>query len=489
MVKQIILTFGVVLLLFSIIIATRTLQFGTPQISVDQIENISMDQHAKAERLGEALSYKTISTPGEPDAPEEFLKFHKFLETTYPRTHRELKRETVSDYSLLYTWQGGDLELKPVLILAHIDVVPVKQDTVTKWTHPPFAGLVADNYIWGRGALDMKQSLIAIMEAVEYLVESGFKPNRTIHLAFGHDEEVGGHGGAAKIAELLKARKVQLAFTLDEGSAIVEGIIPNIAQPVALIGLAEKGRITLELTAHGEGGHGSMPPRRTTAGKLARTIHSLENRQMPAEIRRPFSDMFNYLALEMPFLQRTVVANRWLFNSLLISRLENSRATNAAIRTTTAITMLKGSDAYNVLPTEATAIGTFRILPGDTIEDVKNHVRGIIDNEDITFREISTGASDPSRVSTTDTFGFAVINRTIRQVLPDAVVAPSLVVTGTDSVHYESISENNYRFVPMRVDREDVKRIHGVDERIGIKNYSEIIRFYIQFLRNSASPK
>ena len=490
MVKNIVVGVGISLLLLLVVIVARTLLYGIHQLKVDQMEDIHIDQHAKAKRLGEALSFKTISTLGGPDAPQEFLRFHKFLETTYPRAHSELKRETVNDYSLLYSWQGGgDPKLKPVLILAHMDVVPVKQDTVTKWTHPPFAGVVADDYIWGRGALDMKQSLMAIMEAVEYLISSGFKTNRTIYLAFGHDEEVGGHCGAAKIAELLKARKVQLEFTLDEGSAIVEDIIPNIDRPVALIGLAEKGRVTLELTARGEGGHGSMPPQQTTAGKLARAIHDLETHQMPAEIRRPFSDMFEYLAPEMSFLQRMVVANRWLFNSLLIARLENSRATNAAIRTTTAITMLRGSDAYNVLPTEATAIGTFRILPGDTIDCVKNHVQEVIDNEDITLRVIDTGASNPSRVSATDTFGFAVINRTIRQVLPDAVVAPSLVVTGTDSVHYESISENNYRFVPMRINREDVKRIHGIDERIGIENYLEIIRFYIQFLRNSASPK
>jgi carboxypeptidase PM20D1 len=349
--------------------------------------------------------------------------------------------------------------------------------------------VVAEDYIWGRGALDMKQSLMAVMEAVEYLVDSGFKPNRTIYLAFGHDEEIGGHNGAAKIVELLQARKVQLEYTLDEGSAIVEGIIPNIARPVALIGLAEKGWVALELTAHGEGGHGSMPPEHTAVGRLVRAIHLLETHQMPAEIRRPFSDMFEYLAPEMPFLQRVVVANRWLFDSLLISRLEKSRATNAAIRTTTAITMLKGSDAYNVMPTEATAVGTFRALPGDTNDNVVEHVRNVIDDEDITVKKIGVRAWNPSRVSATDTFGFAAINKAIRQVLPDATIAPSLVVTGTDSKHYGTISENNYRFVPMRVGPEDVKRIHGVDERIGIENYSEIIRFYIQFLRNSARSK
>lgn len=489
MVKQILLGFGVVLLALAIIIAARTLLFGTHQLSVGQIDGINLDHHANAKRLGEALSFKTVSVTNGPVAADEFLEFHKYLEIKYPRTHGELERETVNDYSLLYTWQGSDAKLKPILIMAHMDVVPVKQNTAANWAYPPFSGVVADDYIWGRGALDMKQSLMGVMEAVEYLVDRGFKPNRTIYLAFGHDEEIGGYNGAAKIAELLRARRVQLEFTLDEGSAIVEGIIPNMARPVALVGLAEKGWVTLELTARGEGGHGSMPPKHTAVGRLARAIHLLQTHQMAAGIRRPFSDMFEYLAPEMPFLQRIAVANRWLFDSLLISRLEKSRATNAAIRSTTAMTMLKGSDAYNVLPTEATAVGTFRILPGDTIDSVVEHVRHVIDDEDITVEKTGVRALDPSRVSATDTFGFSAINKAIRQVSPDATVAPSLVVTGTDSKHYQTISENNYRFVPMRVGPEDVKRIHGVDERIGIENYSEIIRFYIQFLRNSAQAK
>ena len=485
MIKVIIVGAGVSLLVLSIFIVARTLLFGTGQLNVTQIEGIYIDQQAKAERLGESLSFKTVSISGGPVATQEFLNFHKFLETTFPNTHTALKRELVNNHSLLYTWQGSDLTLKPMLILAHMDVVPIKEDTVARWTHPPFDGVVDNGYIWGRGALDMKQSLMAIMEAVEYLVINDFKPNRTIYLAYGHDEEIGGHNGAAKIAELLQMRIVQLEFTLDEGSAIVKGIIPNIEEPIALIGLAEKGYVTLELIAHGKGGHGSMPLKHTAVGKIAHAILLLENHQMPAAIRRPFSDMFEYLAPKMPFVQRIAVANRWLFNPLLIFRLEQSAPTNAAIRTTTAITMLKGSDAYNILPAKATAVGTFRILPGDTVDSVAEHVRSVLKDAEVTVKKTGVAGSDPDPVSATDSVGFATINQTIRQVLPDAIVAPSLVVTGTDSGHYREICEYSYRFVPMRVGAEDIRRIHGIDERIGIDNYSEIIRFYIQLLRNS----
>lgn len=484
MIKTLAVFAGTAVLLVSLILVSRTFVFGAPQLNVEQMEDFSIDRHAAAQRLGEALGFRTVSIKGGPVAAGQFLNFHNYLENRYPGTHRELERETVNVYSLLFTWRGSDASLGPVAILAHMDVVPVKQDSEADWTHPPFEGIVTDDHVWGRGALDMKQSLMAVMEAVEYLVDSGFKPKRTIYLAFGHDEEIGGNDGAEKIVERLQERDVHLEFTLDEGSAVVEGIIPNIARPVALIGLAEKGSAILELTARGEGGHGSMPPRHTAVGKLARAVHSIEVQQMPPDIRRPFSDMFEYLAPEMPFLQRLVVANRWLFGPLLISRLEKSRATNAAIRTTTAMTMLKGSDASNVLPTAATAVGTFRLLPGDTVEHLVEHVRSVVDDDKVSIRIAGAGATEPSQVSATDAPGFAAINKAVRQVLPDAIVVPGLVVTGTDSKHYESISNNSYRFVPMRMGPEDIRRIHGIDERIGIENYLEIIRFYIQILRN-----
>ena len=473
------------LILVSAILIVRTLMFGADQTSVDEVTDIRIDQNVAAKRLSEALRIETVSMTKGTNTDKEFIKFHEFLETTFVGAHSELDRETVNGYSLLYTWRGDDPKLKPIMFLAHIDVVPINIDSINQWTHPPFAGTVADNYIWGRGALDMKQSLMALMEAVEHLVDDGFKPNRTVYLAFGHDEETGGHEGAAKIAELLETRNVQLDYTVDEGSAIVEGVIPGMERPVALVGLAEKGHVTLELTASGEGGHGSMPPMPTAVGKLARAIHQLESHPMPAEIRKPFSYTFEYLAPELPFMQRMALANRWLFQPLLIHRLENARSTNAAIRSTGVITMLKGSNAYNVLPTEATAVGNFRILPGDSIESVIKHVRSIANDKDISVEKMETNAADPSRISAIGATGFAAIDKTIRQVFLDVVVAPGLVVTGTDSVHYEAISENNYRFVPMRIGAKDIRRIHGIDERIGIDNYAEIIRFYIQLLRNA----
>ena len=373
--------FGLVtaLFVFLVILATRTVLYGERLDNFAAIAEIGIDQHESAKRLGGALAIRTISQTDEPVAAAAFNAMHQYLENNYPLIHVNLEHEIVNKYSLLYTWKGRNSELEPILLMAHMDVVPLGNGSEQQWVHQPFAGDVSDGYIWGRGALDMKQSLMGIMEAVEYLLQQNFKPERTVYLAFGHDEEIGGHQGAAKIAELLESRNIRLDFTLDEGSAIVQGILPGITTAVALVGMAEKGAVTLKLTASGPGGHGSMPPSNSAIAQLARAVDRLEKNQMPAEIRYPVSAMFEYLAAEMPLSQRVVIANRWLFEPLLITKLEANRATNAAIRTTTAFTVMEAGTAYNVFPTTASALGNFRILPGDSIEMVVDHVDRVVD--------------------------------------------------------------------------------------------------------------
>ncbi len=216
---------AIALLVFLAILATRTYLYGKELDKFAPITDVSIDQQEAAKRLSGALAIKTISRTDVPVAADAFKAMHQYLENTFPLTHENLERETVNEYSLLYTWRGDNLELEPILLMAHMDVVPIAAETVHQWKYPPFSGKVADGFIWGRGALDMKQSLMGIMEAVEYLLVQKLKPDRTVYLAFGHDEEVGGYQGAAKIAELLESRNIKLNFTLDEGSAIVQGIL------------------------------------------------------------------------------------------------------------------------------------------------------------------------------------------------------------------------------------------------------------------------
>ena len=477
---------GVALVVISAVLF-RAASITSRQIHVEPIAPITIDIKRSAKRLAGAIRYKTVSYQDRSKIDSaEFLRFHQYIEQAFPRVHATLTREVVNEHSLLYTWKGSTEELNPIVLMGHMDVVPVDIGLDVDWTYPPFDGRIADGYIWGRGSMDVKLALTAALEAVEMLVAQEFQPRRTVYLAFGHDEEIGGLSGAANIASLLEERGIRVAFTLDEGSAIVKGIVPGVTKPVALVALAEKGYLTLLLTATGEGGHSSRPKHLTAIGKLARAIHRLETNLMPAELRQPAAGIFDYLASEMPLGMRVVVTNRWLFEPILVSRLEKSPATNAIIRTTTAPTLLPGTGTKeNVIPRQASTLVNFRILPGDTVQGVKDRVVHTINDADIKISQYGD-AVKASAVSDQDSPEFQALHRTIRQVYPDTVVAPSLVIGGTDSKHYEKIAENSFRFIPMRLEKEDLKRIHGKDERISIENYGEIIQFYVQLLRNTA---
>lgn len=476
---------SVLVLLFAVLLF-RALRPNSRQIEVAAPPDIALDTTAAAGRLAEAVRFRTIS----PDEPREFdpgalLGLHDFLRTSYPNVHRALIREVVNDHSLLYTWKGTDARQKPILLMAHLDVVPVEPGTEKDWIQPPFSGRIADGHIWGRGSIDDKSSVLGILEAVEFLVGQEFRPSRTVYLAFGHDEESRGHEGAEKIAALLKSRGVALDYLLDEGLVIADGLIPGVTAPVAMIGTAEKGWLTLELTAADTGGHASMPPRHTAIGILATAIHRLEANPMPAALRPPVTQLFACVAPEMSFVRRMVFANLWFFGPLVKHQLARSPATNAAIRTTTAVTVVKGGTRDNVLPKAATAIVNFRILPGQSTATVTEYVRGVIADPRVNIKPVKR--EEPSPVSATDSESFRTLATTIRQIFPKVLVAPGLVVARTDSAHFLAITLTAYRFRPLSLTPADLNRIHGTNERIAIDSYAALIKFYVQLLQNSAS--
>lgn len=495
MIRKILLGIAGLAMVLAAVLTVNTLTYGPPLLpKISQAAAVSVNNAVAAKRLGQAIRFRTISYgANKPVDGQAFQGLHRYLADTFPKVQASLKREIISDYSLLYTWQGSTPSLKPILLAAHLDVVPVQPGSDKNWIHPPFDGVVADGFIWGRGALDDKVSALGILEGVEFLLGSGFTPKRTVYLAFGHDEEVGGPKGAAAIAATLAKRGVRLDFTLDEGLVVAQGILAGVKPPVALIGIAEKGFLTLELTAKVDDdkcGHSSMPPRGTAIAKLARAIHRLETNPMPAMLRTPAAEMFEYLAPEMPIPQRVVLANRWLLESLLLSLLEGGKSTNAMIRTTIVPTILSKSGVKeNVIPCEAKAILNSRILPGDSIDGVIKHVNTIINDSAVSVHPYGDQPTGPSPVSSTKSSGFATLRKTVRQVFPRAVVAPGLVIAGTDSKHYERIADNSYRFLPTRVTSADLSRFHGTNERLAIDNYAEIIRFYVQLLRNSAAEQ
>lgn len=462
----------------------KTATFTSKQVEVAQQDKIAIDRMAVARHLSDAIQIKTISWQDDSKFnPAAFLQLHRYLEKTYPLVHKTMTREKVAGYSLLFTWKGSDPSKKPILLMAHQDVVPIEAGTEGDWTYPGFSGKIADGFVWGRGALDIKNGLVSILDAMENLVRQGFKPERTIYLAFGHDEEIGGKGAAAMSA-LLEKRGVKLEYVVDEGGAIMEGMVPGVKKPVALIGIAEKGYMTLELTVKGEGGHSSMPPAHTSVGILSKAICAIENNPFSADLKGAAEKMFQYVGPEMSFPLNMIMANLWLLEPVLESQLKGSQATNASLRTTAAATMIKGSDKENVLPQKASAMVNFRIIPGETMDSVTEHVRDAIDDERVRIRR-TENSSGPSGVSDVESKEFTAVRATINTLFPDVIVAPYLVLGATDSRHYSNLTDKIFRFIPERMKPEDLERQHGTNERIGIDELADCVRFYMMLVQST----
>lgn len=487
MIKRVLL--GLLMLLIGVagIVLVRTALISYEDIDVEPVEQHAFNAERATERLSEALTYRTISRE-ETEAVEaaEFEAFLAFMERVYPQIYGELEVERVGDYTKLYRWEGRDPELKPGMLIGHYDVVPVESGTEADWTHPPFSGAVADGFVWGRGALDDKAGVLSAMEAVEFLLETGFTPRRTLYLAAHHDEEVGGRDGAAQVAALLEARGVELAFLVDEGLPVAEQVMEGITTPLALVGVAEKGFLNLELSIVRQGGHSSMPSEQTTIADLATAMHRLNEHPMPGRFGDLMQQTFAPLAPELPFLYRTGLANLWLFRPLIERQLSTIPHTNAALRSTAAPTIFRAGVKENVLPARASAIVNFRIHPSDTVADIEAHVRHVIANDDIRIRRLPR-ARNPSVVSDTDAKPFQELRRSITEVFPGVPVAPSLFIATSDARHFRKLTDNIYRFRAIRARPSDQSRIHGTDERIGVDNYLEMVQFQIQLLLNTTS--
>lgn len=476
-------------LLLAVIVATcgiRVALLPGPAEPGTAAPPIALDEAGAVERMAGALRIPTISH-GEPERndPAQFDALADYLRRSFPRTHAALKREPVGK-SLLFTWAGRDPGAAPLLLLAHMDVVPVEPGTEPNWTHPPFGGVVADGVIWGRGARDDKSSVLALLESTEWLLAQGFQPSRTVYLAFGHDEEIGGTDGAKQVAALLRSRGVTNADLLDEGSAVLAGgIVPGVQRPVAAIMAAEKGYFTIRMTTRAEGGHSSRPPPVTAISRLAQAVARVQQNPLPTRLVSPVTDMFDRLAPEMPLGNRMALANRWLFGPLLRRQLAANQTTNTLVRTTTATTVFQAGIKDNVLPAEATALVNFRLLPGDTKAGVMAHVRQVVADEGVELTEYGGFGVEATPVSSIDSEAFRLLERTAREIFPDAVVSTGLVTGATDARNYAGVYATRYNFSPSVITPEDLPTIHGTDERIAVDNYLGMVRFYVQLLRNA----
>lgn len=448
-----------------------------------------VDAAAAAERLARAVRITSISamegTPEHAERVQRMKDLHRQLEADFPRVHQALRHEVISELSLLYHWPGTDPSAEPILLTAHLDVVPVEPGTEGDWTHPPFSGAIEDGVIWGRGTLDDKTGVVGILQATELLLEQGFVPRRTIVIAMGHDEEIGGRSGAVKLAAELQARGEHFAFVLDEGGSIIREAIPGLDHEAALVGVAEKGHANVVLSVHDEGGHSSMPPPTGAIGRLATAVTRIEDEPMPASIDGATRAMLEGLAPHMSFPMRTALSNLWILSPVIERVLASQPPSNATLRTTIAPTMVEAGVAPNVLAANAELTLNARITPGETVDDVLEHVREVIDDPGI---EVSCRVEcwDPSAVASVDDEGFGVVRRAIAHVYPQAVTVPYLVVGATDSRHYAGVARQAYRFLPIRMRAADRTRLHGTDEQTTVEGFADAVRFYMTVMMLAA---
>lgn len=465
------------------IATVKTVGFTSKQIPVEPVEPIAISDNA-IEHFVKAIQIPTVSEENKVDTTA-LLDLDTLIQQAFLNVDSLLEKTYINRFSLVYKWAGRNPKLPPVLLMGHMDVVPVESEAA--WSVPPFSGEVRDGYIWGRGTMDDKLNVFGILEAAEMLLTEDYQPERTVYFAFGHDEEIGGEHGAKAISAMFEQQGIQFEYVLDEGQLIIEKALPGLDAPLGMIGVAEKGYVTLHLLVKlEEGGHSSMPPKETAIGILSKAIIKLQESPFPGKIDGATKGLLQHAGPEMNFPYKVLFANLWLTEGLLKKIFSGKPSSNAVIRTTTAPTIIEGGVKDNVLPTSASVKINFRILPGESIESVTKFVQNTIDDPrvSVTTSQIEFG-QNPSPISQESTFGFLVIQKSIREIFPGTVVAPALVVGATDSRHYQPVSDQIYRFQPIQISLDDTKRFHGIDERVSIENYKQAIRFYRQLIINS----
>lgn len=482
------LGFGVAVVALGGVVAVRTATFAPQAVADGAAIKVAppapFDTNLAARHLAESVRFQTISNQ-DPSQNQlgEWDKLHGWLASTYPKAHAAMQRELLGK-TLVYTWPGSDPAAQPIIVMAHQDVVPVTPGTEKDWKYEPFAGTIAEGAVWGRGAIDDKGSLVALFEAMEALAGQGFKPKRTIYLVSGHDEEAGGSGAVAA-AKLLASRKVKALFTIDEGGIITTDT-PIIKQPAMMIGVAEKGYVTLRVRADAPGGHSSMPPKEIGTINLAKALIAIHEDQFPLELRGPAEGMIDVFAAKAGGLTKVAAANKWLFSGLIKKQMADSPASAALLHTTIAPTMLQGSPKENVLPQSAEGLINYRIAPWDNSAKVLDRARATTKDLPVKVDFTERGPREPPPVSSSTSLGWQLIVASARAGHPGLVAAPYLVVAGTDSRSMTPVSDDVYRFAAISLATSETKMIHGTNEHITLKNLESAIAFYARLLATAA---
>jgi carboxypeptidase PM20D1 len=402
-----------------------------------------------------------------------FDKFVAELARQFPILHEQLELTRVDTHGLLFHWAGRSTE-RPVVLMAHLDVVPVEEDA--PWQHPAFGAEIHDGAVWGRGTLDDKGELVAICAAVEDLLERGFTPEQDVWLSFGCNEEVSGTSAVLAVEEL-RRRGIEPWFVIDEGGASASEAFPGVSAPVGVVGVTEKGVTSLELRVDGRGGHASTPERNGPTVRLAKALTKLDRHQMAASVPDPTIELLRRMAPHAPRALRPLMANADKVRPVLTRALIAAGAEPAAMtRTTFAITTLSGSPALNVIASTAKAGVNIRIMVGDTVAGVLEHVRRTIGDDEVQVTVVEQ--NEPSPISPYDDEAFGLIESTITEVFPDAIPAPYVMMAATDSRFFTEICPRVYRFAPFRMTKAQRESIHSYDEHLGVDAFVDGVRWY-----------
>ena len=466
------------IIVFIVVVVERTILFVPEKREPIEAEEITLDEDKIVRDMVAMIRCKTVSNRDTSLVDwDEFEKFEAELRMRFPKIFEMAKFEKVGKTGLLFHIKG-QTSSAPSVCMAHYDVVPVEEEA---WSKPAFEGIIEDNVIWGRGTLDTKGTLCGVLEATEKLLSEGYQPKNDLYLAFSGEEEIDGDS-CKEIVAYLDGHGVKPVIVLDEGGAVVEKVFPGVDRECALIGIAEKGSVSVDFSIESNGGHASTPPVKTVMGQLCRAVVAIEKRPFKKQMTKPVKDMFDILGRESNFLFRMIFANLWCFGPVLdlYGRLCGGEI-NALIRTTVAVTRMEGSKAYNVMPPKGSMGLNMRLLGDDTVDSAVAYLNKSIKNDNIKATVVS--GMNPSIVSDTACMEYAKLKEAIHMTWPEAVVSPYLMMACSDSRHYCRITDHVYRFSAMKLSKEERGMIHGNDERIPIPTLIKTVEFYVRLLK------
>ena len=465
-------------LVFVAVVAVRTIRFTPkPQPALSETE-VNFDRDAAVDALAQLVRCKTVSynDPSRED-DAEFEKLISLLPTLYPNVFPVCSMDRLPDRALLLRWPGkqsGD----PAVLMAHYDVVPVNEEN---WDKPPFAGIIEDGVLWGRGTLDTKVTFNGIFSAANYLIGKGFQPENDIYFAFSGGEEVNGQG-APNIVQYFVDHHIQPAIVVDEGGAVVENVFPGVSQSCGLIGIAEKGMLNAQYRTVSAGGHASAPKPHTPVGVLSAACKRVEDHPFQAHIEGPAAQMFDTLGRYSTPLYRVIFANMWCFGWILdLLAKKSGGEMNALMRTTVAFTQMEGSSARNVIPPEAKMVSNIRLNPADSVSSALDYLKKTVNDPNVEITALES--FEPSPVSETNCPAWDKVAASVAETWRGCIVSPYLMVQCSDSRHYGKLSNHVYRFSAMDLSAEERATIHGNNERIRLETVSKAVEFYIRLMQ------